>query len=127
MEALYFGIGFLIAGFFGLLLILFWLFQVGFITKQWVNDKETTMYIFHKLDDAFDLDEGISLYMLASLLYIIGCFVIIFIWPLVVIAIPIVVVLYSLRGFVRFKKKVNKALDLKTTEKEDQKGRQDSK
>jgi len=87
----------------GIIVIFFILSQFFYSAYRWVNDKEQNV-VFTKYFQKYNLNDekaigGIFLIFVGSA-----------IWPIAIPAILLFVSLYSLRGFIRFRKKVNKAL-----------------
>lgn len=111
MKFNYLTIGFVHSVILGLL----WLFniiaQLVFLSIKWINDDKSedcrfwAKEVFGLKKDPFDLG------MMTYFGFAIVVFSSILVWPLIYPAIIVFVILYGLRGFVRFKKKVNKALE----------------
>ena len=126
MEGLYMFVGniILISGISLVLWLVF--YNLFLLIKRWVDDAEGEYYYpsFFKYIPPICISirnhpsfiEGVEIFFFFPvflLLWTIGCA---FLWPLAIPVALIWVSLYSLRYFVRFKKKVNKALKGKNTE-----------
>jgi len=91
----------------GVIFLSFFIVNLVHISKQLINDEEITLLIpcfmrftYYSFDDAF----------LITLCVILAAVVVVLLWPLALITSIWYGIIYTLRKFVRFKKKVNKAL-----------------
>ncbi len=105
--------------FFGAIWVGLILYVLIRIAVKWVNDQPLAMpmpkFLRKGVFEGDDTLDGIGL-LFCSLVFLCLGFVLSLVWPLIIIVAIISVVLYSLRGFMRFKKTVNKALNLNQKE-----------
>ena len=95
----------------GMILLLLTGVNILCISQQLINDEKPSLFIpsfMRKLDFLGSLDG--AEFFIYPLIFIVIIGVAMLIWPLVIIALIWYGIIYTLRKFVRFKKKVNKAL-----------------
>ena len=92
----------------GVIFLSFFIVNLIHISKQLINEELLTPLLPEFVIDFID-DEPI-LFLASFLLFFLFTMIVVLIWPLVLVGLIWYGIIYILRKFVRFKKKVNKAL-----------------
>lgn len=99
----------------GVIIVLLLLCQTFYSVCRWVNDEKQKMVFANKFYDKhlFGNQDVVGNLFVTFLVVFVTFLVVPLVWPIAIFAALVFLALYSLRGFICFKKKVNKVLKVK--------------